>query len=86
MAKPLSEVECKLAAKLLKLAGDEFANHSCNDFDLVRNGGLTKAEAKELAVKIQEWDGNNDEGYYADLDWLLMDYLAWRLNGEEKVE
>ena len=44
----LKPYELKLIAKLLEIAADQFANHGCNDFDLVREAGLTPEEAYQV--------------------------------------
>lgn len=36
----LSPAEKKLMRKLMELASEEFSRHGCNDFHLVRDGGL----------------------------------------------
>ncbi len=44
----MNDLERKLAAKLLHMAAESFGRHGCNDFDLVRDGGLTKEEASQI--------------------------------------
>ncbi len=53
--------ELKLAAKLLKLASDQFSNHGCNDFDLVIEAGLTPEEAYEVNKAYVNWSGDADQ-------------------------
>ncbi len=49
----LTAIEAKVLAKLLELAGDEFSNHGCNDFNLIREGGLAPGEAQEFMTRLQ---------------------------------
>lgn len=79
----LTPTERKIAAKLLRMAASEYANHGCNDFSL-REAGLTDAEARGLIEILNEWNQrNNPAGFEADppetdivMDWLLMRCLA----------
>lgn len=75
----LSNAEKKLLIKMLEMASDEFANHGCNDFELIDDGGLTEEEAKEIITRIDEDNGDdmgspNFNNYYTQ-DWIVMDYL-----------
>jgi len=73
----MTELERKLIAKLLTMASEEFSNHGCNDFHLLRDGGLTEAEAAEVQLALVR-DGVADEpssGAYT-CDWMLMTWLA----------
>lgn len=75
--------EKKLAAKLLDMAAEEFGNHGCNDFDLVRDGELTVEQAKEVQEALVR-DGISDELYcgLVSFDWMLMCWLAKKLLAE----
>lgn len=70
----LTPADLKLLVVLLDRAGAEFSNHGCNDFHLLRDGGLAPGEAEELKTKMQvEFPGeeepfDNDSQY----DWLLF--------------
>jgi predicted RNase H-like HicB family nuclease len=84
----LKPYELRLAAKLLREASDEFANHGCNDFDLFENG-LSHAEAVEFALEAndggeddEEREGIADHPKYAVMDWLAMLTLAKKLERE----
>lgn len=64
----------KLLIKLLDMAGDEFSNHGCNDFHLLRDGGLTAGEAEELKSRLQaEFSGEEAAAFDHDMqsDWFL---------------
>ena len=79
----MNTVEKKLVAKLMEMAADEFDNHSCNDFDLIREGGLTKKEAKEVQKALFR-DGVTEEEYKDGMafDAELMGWLAKKLLAE----
>lgn len=70
----LTPADLKLLVLLLDKAGDEFARHGCNDFDLVKDGGLTPGEAEELKSRMQVEFPGEEEGFDHDvqLDWLLF--------------
>ncbi len=76
----LKPYEIKLIGKLLEMASDKFGNHSCNDFDLVEDGGLTVEQAKELNHKLALAD-DDDPDLYDHVgeefgDAYLMGYYA----------
>jgi len=78
----LTDWERKLAAKLLKVASDQFINHGCNDFDAAKEAGLTEEECEALWEQLGEWDTDclkRDDTLF--LDWLLMRFLADKLGG-----
>lgn len=50
-----------LAGILLLRASDYFTARSCNDFDLVKEGGLTEEEAKTLRIRFTKWNGDYDD-------------------------
>lgn len=76
----LTLAEKKLASKLLELAGDSYANHGCNDFDLTF---LSLEERREILKKYEEWNGSPEEydENHVDVfvDSSLMDYMSHRL-------
>jgi hypothetical protein len=81
--------ELKLAAKLLELAADQFANHGCNDFDLVQEAGLTLEQAYELNQAYAQWNGDAEEWTEGELrypgalgDSSLMRWLSTRMQQE----
>jgi len=71
----LTPADLKLLIVLLDSAGDEFSNHGCNDFHLLRDGGLTPREAEEMKSRMQaEFAGEQVEAFDRDnqYDWLLF--------------
>lgn len=86
----LTEIEKKLAAILLRRAASTFSNHGCNDFDVAKEAGLTPEQSADLWKGIAKYNGDDpaDEDsmwhetntYHSD--WLLMAYLADRLDTE----
>lgn len=80
---PLSAAELRLAADLLNLAAEEFANHGCNDYVLSNtdeNWALLVAcwERAGIPKEDQRTRPPAGERLYAE-DWLLMRVLAKRL-------
>ncbi len=68
----------KLTTKLLRLAGDQFGNHGCNDFDLEEHG-FTEEERLEISKAIQDSCGDDERPVEAskyEMDWLLMYAVA----------
>ena len=92
--KGLKSHELKLAAKLLGLASQQFANHGCNDYDLVQDGGLTPEQAYEMNRAYHEFNGDLAEWSEEDLrathawagDFGMMSYLAARLTQEAESD
>lgn len=82
----LTKTEAKLAAALLEMASETYSNHGCNDFDVVSAIGITNKESKELWKKLTKWNGGNDEigSGPIHIDWILMSYLASRLQEESE--
>ena len=70
----LDPSDLKVLIKLLHLAGDEFSNHGCNDFHLLRDGGLAPGEAEELKTRMQVELPGDAEAFDNDVqyDWLLF--------------
>lgn len=70
----LTPADLKVLIVLLDRVGDEFANNGCNDFHLIKEGGLAPGEAEELKARMQvEMPADaaafdNDNQY----DWLLF--------------
>jgi hypothetical protein len=81
----MTKLEKKLLIKILDLAQSEFANHGCNDFDLIANGGLTPEEAKEFQLSLVN-DNIIDTDDFLDseytMDWLIMAWLKNRIKKE----
>lgn len=84
----MTPAERKLCAKLLRKAADQFSNHGCNDFHLVKEGGLTPEESYNVRVKMRAANGDADEveelpdNHYTQ-DWLVMSYLSRLLAKDE---
>ncbi|HYX21482.1 MAG TPA: hypothetical protein VFA98_11615 [Thermoanaerobaculia bacterium] len=77
-----------LAARLLRAASQEFANHGCNDFDLVADGAMLAKEARDFRKRFHDWNGDpesfaEDPPGKTDLpDFAAMDFLAHLLEEE----
>ncbi len=83
----LTREEARILALLLEKAGDEFANHGCNDFDLQHELGLTQGQATALAPKLRkemvktgcmEAEDQGSTNTYFD-DWLLMRHFEAKI-------
>jgi hypothetical protein len=79
-----SSTERTQAADLLRHASEEFANHGCNDHPLPNT-----REHRKLYNDMVAWNGDPDmpkaETHTKTLwfmDWMLMAYLADRLEGK----
>lgn len=70
----LEPSDLKVLNALLVRAGDEFSNHGCNDFDLLRDGGLAPGEAEEMKTRMQVEMPDSAEAFDRDVqyDWLLF--------------
>jgi len=70
----LEPSDLKVLIVLLDRAGDEFANHGCNDFHLLRDAGLAPGEAEELKTRMQVEMPADAEVFDHDCqyDWLLF--------------
>jgi len=82
----MTDNEMVLAARLLRTAADEFANHGCNDFDVE-----STEENAEIWREIKRACGDNPDDYDVQPedeeticfdDWCLMRYLARKLDEE----
>ena len=85
----MNAAERKIAAYLLRLAADEFGYHGCNDFDLTILIP-DKDERDEFVRAAFAWGGDPDnyleqtgEADYRLQDWMLMSYMAYRLESNE---
>ena len=88
----MSPGEKRLTAHLLRLAGERFSNHGCNDFDLTKH--CSDPLARDALVREYfEWNGTPEEYYEASehgddgrdwrlQDWMLMDFMADKLEAE----
>ena len=77
-----TRAELKTLITLLGMAGNEFSNHGCNDFNIL-NIGLPITAAHELRSQItdfskEELEDNKDNPY-------LYDWMLYRLF-EDKLE
>lgn len=70
----LTTADLKLLIVLLDKAGDEFCHHGCNDFHLLKDGGLTPGEAEELKSRMQAEFPGEEDAFDNDCqyDWLLF--------------
>ena len=69
----LSPFELQVVGRLLRLAGEEFGNHGCNDFDLPDT-----PEAKALIADVGLWGGDDES--CCPGDDTLMEYFADRID------
>jgi hypothetical protein len=88
----LTHFELRLAAKLLEMAGDQFGNHGCNDFDVIEEFGIAPEDAIDLDRKVHELNGDPEE-HDPDMaargfqqDFRLMFYLSERFEQEAKAK
>lgn len=74
----MDKIFYKLTSKLLKQAADEFSNHSCNDFDLIKDGDLTEKEVEKVYhyFKTSCWDLPEELCGRHQHDSMLMDVLS----------
>ena len=89
----LTPTEKHLASALLSIAADKFSNHGCNDFHLIRDGGVDDPkERRDICIAIEVANGDEEnleritalpvghaEFEWAPGDWCLMNYLSERL-------
>lgn len=75
----LSDNEARLLALLLKMAGDTYSNHGCNDFHLGQELKLSPEETAKAAAGLREalvqtgcLEPDQEETSPYFLDWLLM--------------
>lgn len=82
--------EKRLAAALLRLASDQFANHGCNDLDLAKI--VSDPDERDQLVAEARKSSGFGEGYLAPTnlggpdwrlaDWEAMDFIAGKLEAE----
>jgi hypothetical protein len=84
MSDPLTKTEQAQAADLLRAASEQFANHGCNDHPLPNT-----PENRKLYNAIVKWNGDDQmpkaETHTKTLwfmDWMVMAFLADRLEGK----
>lgn len=82
----MKKFEKELAAKLLEMASDEFANHGCNDYGLENTD-----ENWKMVCAMHKWNGEDPEDLQDrpkkneliwTCDFLVMSYLAACLMGK----
>lgn len=88
----MTKQEMQIASNLLEIASDTFSNHGCNDFELPNT-----QETVDFLNAMEKWSahgGEPEEVHVFDsskktiytYDWLLMKYLAARLNEDQSKE
>lgn len=82
----MTPAEKALAAKLLRMASDQFSNHGCNDFDLSKY--ITDPAERDALVleACGEVYGEAAEPDYRIGDSVLMDLMAERLEADTDPE
>jgi hypothetical protein len=87
--------EKRLTAKVLRMASDQFSNHGCNDFDLSEvipdkdeRDSLFRAycEYNGDPSEYDEWDAPAEGADYRMQDWMVMSFMAARLEREANDE
>lgn len=79
----MTQKEKKLAARLLRLASDQFSNHGCNDIDDDLLKDWTDEEKLKLSQSYHDWNGDPEEGEdEISEDWILMIAIANKLDPE----
>lgn len=70
----LEPSDLKVLIQLLGKAKSEFAQHICNDFDLLKDAGLAPGEAEEMKSRMQAEFPGEEVAFDRDTqsDWLLM--------------
>jgi hypothetical protein len=83
----MTKAEKKLLVELLKRYEDVLGNAGCNDFDLVRDGGLTDDEWPNVAIKVNALRRKecqaNILGTYSVADFEVCAYLRHVLESGE---
>ena len=84
MSGHLTTNERALAAALLDMAADCFANHGCNDMPDTLTAHWTDDERAAAEKSMTEWNGDaeNPFTFRHVMDWCWMSYLADRLRGK----
>jgi hypothetical protein len=79
-----------LVADLLKMAGDEYANRSCNDYDLAKI--LSNVEdRRQLLKEMNDWNGSpedydSEDEYVCVMDSWLMSYFGDKFQNYSNIE
>lgn len=74
----LTPADLKLLVVLLEKAGDEFGNHGCNDFHLLKDGGLAPGEAEELKTRMQVEFPGDEESFDRDYQSDSLLFVRYR--------
>ena len=83
--KNINKKELSLAAKMLKLASEQFSNHGCNDVDENLYDNWTLEERQQFVKEFHQWNGNleeYDETFLHLGDNTIMSFLAAKLEWE----
>lgn len=76
----------KLAAKLLRLASDKFANHGCNDFELPADWSTEECSLFRAAIELWN-DPHYDPADYEQTEFrTIKDYAAMAFLADEIEE
>lgn len=68
--------ERALAAEMLQLASDSYANHGCNDWEFPKD--WTRKERQQFIRDFQEWNGDPEEREFLN-DFEVMAFLAHKI-------
>lgn len=74
-----------LTSNMLRLASNKFSNFGCNDLDEDIWTGWCINERQDLVKEFCEYNGdveNYDPDFLHLSDWLLMEFLAHKLETE----
>lgn len=78
----MDKTQALWAAELLNIASDIFSNHTCNDLKMPNteaNRNLIKQMIEWNSDPDEEFDVDPDDEYIYETDWLLMSFLADKL-------
>lgn len=84
----MTDKEKILASEMLKLASNEFGNHSCNDVEDSVYDGWTTEERKQFVKEYHKWNGDPeeyDENFLHLQDFAIMNFLADKLAKKSKI-
>jgi hypothetical protein len=65
----------KLLINILRMASKRYSNDTCNDFNFITDGKLSKEEAVEVARQMFK-DGYAEDSSMMQLNCIVMDWLA----------
>lgn len=85
----MNKKEKELASRMLEIAGELFANRNCNDVDDSVYDGWTHEERCGFVKEYHDWNGDPeeyDESYLHLPDFAIMDFLAYKLKGEQSCK